>query len=175
MTQISRLLRHERIRMEMETQPLTDEEREELGPRAVRVKKERILGEIAGFLAATGRVGNERKLLADLIHRERKACTAVGGGLAIPHVRTPSAKEPIAAFLRSTPGLEFDAPDGEPVHVFLALVAPPWDDRLYLKVYRELGELFRNEAVLPWLLEAESVNDVFNFFRAPERYLALER
>ena len=77
------------------------------------------------------------------------------------------------AFLRSTPGLEFDAPDGRPVHVFLALVAPPWDDRLYLKVYREAAELFRRSDVLPWLLAARTPNDVFNFFRAPERFLAL--
>lgn len=169
---IARYLRHDRIRLEMLTRPLDDEEREALGARAERVLKERVLTEIADFLAERARVGNPTKLRQDLIHRERKACTAVGNGLAIPHVRTMNIKEPTVALLRSTPGLEFGAPDGELVHIFLVMVAPPWDDRMYLKFYREAAELFLNEDVLPWLMAAETETDVFQFFRAPERYLA---
>jgi PTS system fructose-specific IIC component len=164
---IARHLRHDRVRLEMETAPLADEEREELGPRAVRELKERVIAEIAQFLDATANVGNATRLEKDLLNREKKACTAVGGGLAIPHVRTASVKEPIIALLRSTPGLDFDAPDGAVVHVFLVLVAPPWDDKLYLKVYREAGELFLRAETLPRLLAARTANDVFNFFRGP--------
>src|SRR5690606_25013517 len=155
---------------EMQTRPLSAEEVEELGPRAPRVLKERILEEIVEFLAETADIGNARKLLADLIHRERKACTAVGRGLAIPHVRTQNVKGPTVAFLRSTEGLEFGAPDGELVHVFLVLLAPPWDDKLYLRIYREAAELFLREDVLPFLMEAETENDVLNFFRHSEKY-----
>lgn len=167
---IARYLKNDRIRLEMHTRPLDDEEREELGERADKVLKERVLEEIADFLEETARVGNRSRLLTDLIHRERKACTAVGKGLAIPHVRTMNVKEPTVAFLRSTPGLGFDAPDGQPVHVFLVMVAPPWDDKMYLKFYREAAELFLRDDVLPWLLHAESENDVFQFFRSPEKF-----
>ncbi len=168
--QITRHLANERIRMEMRTRPLSDEEAEELGDRGLKVLKERILGEIVEFLSETADVGNAKKLLTDLIHRERKACTAVGRGLAIPHVRTQNVKGPTVAFLRSTEGLDFGAPDGQPVHVFLVLLAPPWDDKLYLKIYREAAELFLRDDVLPYLLSAETENDVLNFFRHPERY-----
>ncbi|MFG0319494.1 MAG: PTS sugar transporter subunit IIA [Planctomycetota bacterium JB042] len=168
--QITRHLANERIRMEMHTRPLPAEEAEELGDRALKVLKERILGEVVEFLAETADVGNAKKLRTDLIHRERKACTAVGRGLAIPHVRTQNVKGPTVAFLRSTEGLDFGAPDGQPVHVFLVLLAPPWDDKLYLKIYREAAELFLRDDVLPYLLSAETENDVLNFFRHPERY-----
>ena len=33
------------------------------------------------------------------------------------------------------------APDGEPVHLFFAMLAPPYDDRTYLKVYKDLALL----------------------------------
>ena len=45
------------------------------------------------------------------------------------------------AFGRSPEGLPFRAPDGEPVHLFFAMAAPPYDDRTYLKVYSSLTKL----------------------------------
>lgn len=169
---LPRLLRHDRIRLEMSTPDLDAEQFELRGAHAVREHKEAVLREIADFLEARARVGNARRLHADLVNRERKASTAVGGGLAIPHVRTMNVKEPTAALLRSTPGLEFGAPDGGKVHVYLVLVAPPYDDRLYLKVYKEAAELFLRDDALAWLLKAESESDVLNFLRAPERFSA---
>lgn len=165
-------LRHDRIRLEMRTQPLPPEEIEELGPRALRVQKERVLAEIAEFLDETAEVDNRKRLLIDLLNREKKACTAVGRGLAIPHVRTLKVREATIALLRSTPGVPFGAPDDLPVHVFLVLVAPPYDDRLYLKVYREAATLFLRDDVLPWLLDARNATEILQFFRAPERFLA---
>ncbi|MBI4881934.1 MAG: PTS sugar transporter subunit IIA [Planctomycetes bacterium] len=169
---IAQHLRHDRIRLEMLTQPLSEEEREVLGGRAQRELKERILAEVAGFLEERARVGNRKRLLTDLINRERKACTAVGKGLAIPHVRTMNVKEPTIALLRSTGGLDFAAPDGALVHIFLVLLAPPYDDKLYLKVYREVAQLFLHEGVLPFLLAARAENDIFQFFRTPERFIS---
>ena len=67
--------------------------------------------------------------------------------------------------------LFFGAPDGELVHIFLVMVAPPYDDRLYLKFYREAAELFQREDVLRWLLDADSETEVFQFFRSPEQFL----
>jgi mannitol/fructose-specific phosphotransferase system IIA component (Ntr-type) len=163
---IAKHLRHDRIRLEMETEPLTTDELEEFGPRATRVLQERVFQEIAEFLDQTARVGNATRLRKDLFDREKKAGTAMGGGLAMPHVRTMNVKDPTIAFLRSTPGLDFGAPDHLPVHVFLVLVAPPWDDRLYLKIYREAGTIFLRDDTLPNLLGARNTNDVFNFFRA---------
>lgn len=168
---LARHLRHDRILLDMETPPLSDEEREEGGERAVREHKETVLAEIARFLEERARVGNSKRLLTDLINRERKACTAVGGGLAIPHVRTMNVKEMTAVLLRSKAGLEFDAPDGRPVHIFLALVAPPYDDKLYLKIYKEVAELFLRGDVLDWLLNAETENDIFGFLRSPEKFV----
>ncbi|MFH0945923.1 MAG: PTS sugar transporter subunit IIA [Planctomycetota bacterium] len=168
---LSRHLRSDRIKLEMDTRPLDVDELEVLGPRAERVQKERILAEIADFLEGTSRVGNAKRLLTDLINRERKAGTGVGGGLAIPHVRTMNVKEPTVALLRSTEGLEFGAPDGELVHIFLVIVGPPYNDRLYLKIYKEAAELFLHEHTLEWLLDATSESEVLQFLRSPEKFV----
>ena len=105
-----------------------------------RIREEVIL-ELTKLLEATGEVASPSKLFRDLHDREKKAVTAVGEGVALPHVRTLQAKSFIMAFGRSPEGLPFRAPDGEPVHLFFAMAAPPYDDRTYLKVYSSLTKL----------------------------------
>jgi len=139
---LTRYLKPAQIRLELRTTTPPEVPEGWTRGRFVWSIKERVLAEIAELLAASGKVGNERKFYQDLLNRERKASTAIGGGLAIPHVRTLQAKDFILAFARSTPGVEFDAPDGAPVHFFFGVVAPPHDDRLYLDVYRRIGEIF---------------------------------
>jgi mannitol/fructose-specific phosphotransferase system IIA component (Ntr-type) len=122
---------------------LTEEEREEV-PREkyLLAQKREILSEFVDLLDRTGRIGNRNKLLVDLFNREKKAGTGLEKGIAVPHVRTSQAKEFIFAFARSTPGLEFDCSDGGLAHLFFILVAPPYDDAHYLKIYRKLATAF---------------------------------
>lgn len=138
-----RLLRPELILLEMETREPPDEERDGV-PRSkyVLARKECVLGELVELLARSGRIGNPRKLHTDLLGREKKASTGLEHGIAVPHVRSRQAKEFVFAFARSTPGVEFDCRDGRRAHLFFALVAPPGEDRAYLRIYRKLAEAF---------------------------------
>ena len=103
--------------------------------------REEVLQELTDLLDATGEVATPHRLYRDILNREKKAVTAVGQGIAFPHVRTLQVKSFIMAFGRSPEGLPFRAPDGEPVHLFFAMEAPPYDDKTYLKVYRSLTKL----------------------------------
>lgn len=142
---LARLLDPELILLEMKTQDVPAEEREEIPQeKYVLAQKEIILGEIVDLLDSSGRIGHRNKLLLDLFNREKRAGTGLERGIAIPHVRTPQAKEFLFAFARSTPGLEFDCQDGKLAHLFFILVAPPYDDALYLKIYRKLATAFVN-------------------------------
>ena len=61
---------------------------------------------------------------------------------------------------RSTDGLPFGAPDGEPVHLFIGMISPPYEDRTYLKVYRELGKLLLDPECRRSLLDASDPDEV---------------
>ncbi|MHC4606570.1 MAG: PTS sugar transporter subunit IIA [Planctomycetota bacterium] len=128
--------------------------------------KEPVLREIVDLMASTGGVGNEKKLLTDLVNRERRASTAVGGGLAIPHVRTMQARKFPLCFARSAEGLDFDAPDGAPVHFFFGVCAPPYDDRLYLEVYRNIARVFGTPETKRALMEARDEHEVIRILGA---------
>lgn len=169
---LRRFLRTESIRLELRTKVLPPEEDGELsedfdtaGPVNVRRVVESVLRELVELFAATGEVANERKLEREIIERERKAVTAIGNGLAIPHVRSLQVKTFLMCFARSSEGLPFNAPDHEPVRIFIGLAAPPYDDRTYLKVYRDLGRNLLDSSVLERLLEAQDASEVLYAFK----------
>lgn len=160
--QISRYLSPKMIKLEMETvfEQSEDGEPFVLTIKRLQERKEQLLAECVELLDLSGKVGNRNKLLKDLFDREKKATTAIGKGIAIPHVRTMQAKELIIAIARSTDGYDFEAADGQPVHLFVAMAAPPYDDSLYLRVFRALAQLFTYEGFYERIMSAEQPYDV---------------
>ncbi len=164
--QISRLLRPELIRLEMVTS-FDDANDEEAGPLTSRKQLERkrtLLAECAELLDQSGRVSNKSKLLTDMFNREKKASTAIGRGIVIPHIRTMQAKELVIAVLRSTSGYDFDALDGQPAHIFVPMAAPPYDDTLYLRVFRALATIFSADGFYDRVMSAQQPYDVIRVF-----------
>lgn len=119
-----------------------------------------VLNELCDLFVATGAVASRPRLFRDLKNREKKAGTAVGGGIAFPHVRTLQAREFIMCFGRSPDGLPFRAPDGEAVHLFFGLISPPYEDRMYLRVYRRLSSILILPDRIREFLEAEDSSEV---------------
>ena len=126
--------------------------------------KKAVIGEVARLVARTGLVGNESKLFLDLWNREKKASTAVGHGIAIPHIRSKQMRDVVLGFIRSSEGFDFDAPDGEKVHFFIVIVGSAFDSDLYLKVYRQVSQMFRYDGIREALFEAETEGEVFRLF-----------
>lgn len=130
--------------------------------------KEKVLGELVQLLAADNRVGNETKLLIDFVNRERKATTAIGHGIAIPHIRSLQAKEFMLAFARSTVGYDFESLDNQPTHMFFVMAAPPYDDNFYLKAFKTLAGMLQYESFRSDLMNAQSPGEIIRLVRSME-------
>ncbi len=163
---LTRYLKPPQVKLELETR--TPEEVPEgwTQERFIWSVKKKVLLEIADVFAATGKVGNESKFYKDLLHREKKASTGIGGGIAIPHVRTMQAKSFVLCFARSKEGVEFAATDGMPVHLFFGVCAPPYDDKLYLEVYRNIALVFGTPETKRLLMEAQDEHEVIKILGA---------
>lgn len=157
---LTRYLKPGQIKLELATRNLSELPEGWSHDRYVWEMKERVLLELIPLFEASGKVVNASKLFTDLYNRERKATTAIGEGVAIPHVRTMQARDFVVAFARSSEGVEFGALDQQPVHLFFGVIAPPYDDRLYLQVYRRLGAIFRNERARELLMKAATEHEV---------------
>jgi PTS system nitrogen regulatory IIA component len=70
---------------------------------------------------------DRRFLFQVLLARESLGTTAIGGGIAIPHVRNPitlHVSRPLVALCFLENAIDFQAIDGRPVHTLFTIVSP---------------------------------------------------
>ncbi len=66
-------------------------------------------------------------LVSTLLKREELGSTGIGKGVAIPHGRSLVVDKLELLVGRSEKGVDFNAIDNKPVHLFFLIVAPPQD------------------------------------------------
>jgi len=95
-----------------------------------------------------------------LMAREQLGTTALGKGLAVPHVRTALVTNLTVVVARSKEGVPFRAPDGKRAHIFF-LVLGPHDDpgNIYLSFLATLVKAFKIRGLKGRLLKAASFED----------------
>lgn len=165
---ILRHLRPDCIRLELETRAGDPPEDETDAQRAKREEavKATLLEEFAELLSHSGAIANPSKFCRDLTNRERKATTAIAPGIAIPHVRSMQVRTFIMGLGRAAaPGLPFASLDGAPTRLFLLLASPPYEDSIYLRVYREFASLVQDETAMHGLMTATNAQAVFQVLR----------
>lgn len=109
--------------------------------------KDDVLKELIGLLALDEK--NEQMLFKMLKRRENLGSTGIGRGIAIPHCRSLVVSKLRVAFGRKKEGLDFKAMDGQPVHFFFLIVAPPLEvSNQYLPVLGKIAQ-FSKEPDLP--------------------------
>ena len=77
----------------------------------------------------------------NLFARERLGSTGLGHAVAIPHGRIKGLKNPLAAVLRVTQPIGFDAPDDEPVKLLIFLLVPEAATQRHLEILSEIAEM----------------------------------
>lgn len=91
--------------------------------------------------------------------REQIAATGIGHGVALPHLRSPDVREPVVVVGLSEAGVDFDAPDGQLVHVIFLLVTPAGDPTVQLELSAGISHLFRDPHSLERVMRAESYTE----------------
>jgi PTS system fructose-specific IIC component len=123
--------------------------------------KDGVLRELAECLAKDREVRDARLLLEMLKKRESLGSTAIGSGVAVPHGRTLAIANIKVLFARHSKGVDFDAPDEEPVRLFFLIVAPPVDrDNEYLPLLGQIAELVKDASAREKLLQVQSYTDL---------------
>lgn len=90
----------------------------------------------------------DRELVCDfLLASEALGSTAVGEGIAIPHVRSPivlPVPAPLVAVAHLAVPIEFAAPDGRPITTLFTVVAP--NARCHLQLLSRIAAALHDEA-----------------------------
>ena len=125
----------------------------------VRTKRD-VLAEMAAALAKVEPRIEADRLLEVLLEREALQSTGIGEGVAIPHGKMPGLDRLVAAFARSSEGVDFESIDGQSTHHFFLLVVQEHSGGQYLKALARISRFFRNAAFRQRLADAESLEEV---------------
>ncbi|MGX1909582.1 fructose-specific PTS transporter subunit EIIC [Streptomyces phaeochromogenes] len=86
--------------------------------------KDSVIREMAGLLAATGKVTDVEELVAAALRREEQGTTGLGEEIAIPHAKTDAVTAPVVGFARSAEGVEWGSLDGTKAKLVFMISVP---------------------------------------------------
>lgn len=103
--------------------------------------KEAAIAKLAGILVTSHHLeGVDRAaFLKSVLDREAEASTCFGGGLAVPHGILPGRAPMVGVMAISREGLDFEAPDGRPVHCMVLLATSEAERDRHLLVLAALA------------------------------------
>ena len=126
--------------------------------------------QLVAFLMRTHRVEHisQEELYQSVVDRENDMSTAMGRGIAIPHghIEKGPAIQGVMGIIRD--GIEFDAPDGQPVKLIMLIVTPKDKQDMHLKVLSSLSSMVSNEAIRTRLMAAISPEDAMEVIESEE-------
>ena len=113
--------------------------------------KRDVLKELVGSFMKIHQKLDSEATLNVLFEREKLGSTGIGEGIAIPHGKITGLDQLILSFGRSAVGIDFDAMDGKPVHLFFLLIAPENSAGQHLKtlakIAKDAGKLLVVDAI----------------------------
>ena len=123
--------------------------------------KKGVLGELAEVIANYDANIDKGMLVKVLIEREHLGSTGIGDGVAIPHGKLSSVKQPIVSFGRSKKGLDFDSMDGQPAFLFFLLLAPENSSGVHLQVLTKIARILKSSTFRKALMQVESREEIY--------------
>jgi PTS system nitrogen regulatory IIA component len=106
------------------------------------VSSKKRLFEQIGLLFENSRQIPRARVFDSLFDREKLGSTGLGYGVAIPHGRIKTLKEPVCAFVRTKAPIAFESPDGQPVSLVFAMLVPEHATEAHLELLSELAQMF---------------------------------
>lgn len=103
--------------------------RDLLAPESIQLNgsatgKEDVLNQMVSLMVKSGKIADEETYRKGVFAREEESTTGIGEGIAIPHCKSAAVKKPGLSAMVLKDGVDFDALDGEKVHLIFLIAAP---------------------------------------------------
>lgn len=125
-----------------------------------KTKKE-IITELVEALANARLVKDVEPVVNVVMDREKLGSTGIGNGVAVPHGKLKNINNIMCAFGRSQNGVDFDAVDRAPVHIFFLVLAPEDSASLHLKVLSRITKILRDQSLRKKIIKLSNVHELY--------------
>lgn len=130
--------------------------------------KQAAFEEMINRLYEAGRITDKKVFLEGILARESQTTTGLGDGIAMPHAKNSAVKMPTVAFARSTAGVDYQAMDGQPVHLLFMIAVPANANNTHLEALASLSRYLLQDGFMDKLKQATTPDDVVNLFTTQE-------
>ena len=125
-------------------------------------KREALLA-LAENLSTAPQVKNSQELTAEILRREELMSTAIGRGIAIPHIRLQSITDLVVSVGVSRVDIgDFNPLDDEPVRLIFMIAAAYNQHAYYLQTLSYFSARLKNRLLRDSLLQAKAPGEVYN-------------
>ena len=124
------------------------------------------IAELVNLLVARGQIAAAdcETVLTALRAREETMSTGIGFGIAIPHASSDRVTKVVAAFGRSSAGIEFDSLDNAPVKFVVLFVVPKDQFQTHLRTLAAIAKFLNDREVRERLGTAATAADILQIF-----------
>jgi mannitol/fructose-specific phosphotransferase system IIA component (Ntr-type) len=139
---------------------------EEIVPEMRATERWPAIVELIDLLVSQNKIKPEDRdsILASLKQREETMSTGIGFGIAIPHCSSDRLQEVVAAFGRSSNGIEFDALDNAPVKFVVLFIVPKNQFQTHLRTLASIAKFLNDRSVRESLANAKSAGEILAIF-----------
>lgn len=133
------------------------------------LNKTDVINELIDLHNEDSRVIHLEEVRNCVLDREKIMSTGVGKGFAIPHGKTNSVNDILAAFGKSSKPIEYDALDGQPVQLVFLMVGKDNLVSKHIKLLSRISRLMNNDEFRQKLLEAKTKEEIKKIFEEEEK------
>lgn len=123
--------------------------------------KQGIIEEMIDRLVAAGKIQDRAAVLAAVMERESKMSTGMQNGVAIPHGKTDTIKDLIAAVGLHKEGVDFESMDDSPARIFIMTLSPTKRTGPHIQFLAEVSRLISQSAEREKLLAAQTHGEIY--------------
>ncbi|WP_394232430.1 fructose-specific PTS transporter subunit EIIC [Niallia oryzisoli] len=120
------------------------------------------INELVDVLDGAGKLSNREQYKAAILKREEQSTTGIGDGIAIPHAKDAAVREAAIAFGKSVAGVDYEALDGQPSHLFFMIAAPEGANNTHLEALSRLATILMKDDARQKLLKAATADEVLS-------------
>ncbi|OGP81011.1 MAG: PTS fructose transporter subunit IIA [Deltaproteobacteria bacterium RBG_13_65_10] len=124
-------------------------------------EKREVLTEFAAAMAPSVGMKPE-EIVRVLVDREKLGSTGIGDGVAIPHGKIAGLNGLHVGFARSTAGVDFEAMDGAPTHLFFILIAAEESVGEHLKTLARISRLLKESVLRARLMKVQTKEEILS-------------
>ena len=131
--------------------------------------KESAINELIDLFKNDERVKDVDSIRNSVLEREKIMSTGVGKGFAIPHAKTNSVNEIIAAFGRIEKPIDFQALDDQPVNLIFLLIGKENLAGPHIKLLSRISRMMNNDEFRENLAKASTSEEIYSLFEEEEK------